>query len=82
MTQTRLGSLIESFVNILIGFGVGVGSQMLIFPLFNIHVTTVENFAIGAWFTVVSLVRSYAIRRWFNARLRSGSAALARTVSL
>jgi hypothetical protein len=36
---------------------------------------------IGAWFTVISLVRSYIIRRWFNARLHSAAQAMARAAS-
>jgi hypothetical protein len=69
MQQTKLGSLIESCMNILIGYIVALLSQIAIFPLFNIHVGLKTNLGIGAWFTVISLARSYIIRRWFNARL-------------
>jgi hypothetical protein len=69
MTQTRLGSFIESVMNIVIGYGVAIASQVIIFPWFGIHIPLHANFQIGAWFTLVSLVRSYVIRRWFNARL-------------
>jgi len=67
--QTKLSSLIESLINILIGYFVALGSQLLIFPLFDIHISIQTNLWIGAWFTVISLIRSYVIRRWFNARL-------------
>lgn len=67
--QTRRGSLIESMVNIAIGFGVALLSQLAIFPMFEIHVSLTSNLWIGAWFTLISLVRSYLVRRWFNARL-------------
>ena len=70
MTQTRLQSLIESVMNISIGYLVALGSQLLIFPMFDIHVSLTTNMWIGAWFTLISLVRSYVIRRWFNARLK------------
>ena len=70
MTQTRLQSLIESVMNIAIGYLVALGSQLLIFPMFDIHVSLTTNIWIGAWFTLISLVRSYVIRRWFNARLK------------
>jgi len=69
MQQTRLGSLIEAGVNIVIGFGVALLSQILIFPMFGIHVPLSSNVGIGAWFTLISLIRSYVIRRWFNAKL-------------
>lgn len=64
--QTRLGSLVESLTNIAIGYGVALVSQLLIFPLYGIAVSLQTNVAIGAWFTVVSLVRSYLLRRLFN----------------
>jgi hypothetical protein len=66
MTQSRLGSLLESIANIAVGYGVAVASQLLIFPLFGIHIPLSDNLLIGVWFTIISLARSYAIRRWFN----------------
>lgn len=78
MEQTKLGSLIESLMNIAIGYGVALLSQIVIFPLFGIHVSISTNLWIGAWFTVISLVRSYVIRRWFNARLHDAAQAMAR----
>jgi hypothetical protein len=65
--QTRLASFLESVVNILIGYGVAVGSQLVIFPLFGIHIPMSDNLLIGAWFTAISLARSYVVRRAFNA---------------
>jgi hypothetical protein len=69
MKQTKIESLAESIVNILIGYGVALATQLLIFPLYGIDIPISANAAIGLWFTVVSLVRSYVIRRWFNAGL-------------
>lgn len=77
MTQTRLGSLIEAVMNVLIGYGVAILSQVLVFPLFGIYVPLRTNLWIGAWFTLISLVRSYIIRRWFNARLSATAARIA-----
>jgi hypothetical protein len=68
--QTRLHSFIESLTNVAIGYGVAVLSQILVFPMFDIHVSLSDNLAIGAWFTVISIARSYAVRRWFNRRAR------------
>lgn len=59
MQQTRLGSLIEALMNIAVGYGVAVLSQIAIFPIFGIRVPLSTNLWIGAWFTVISLVRSY-----------------------
>jgi hypothetical protein len=67
--QTRKGSLLEAAVNVAIGYGVAVASQVAIFPLFGIYVPLSSNLGIGAWFTLISLVRSYVVRRVFNARV-------------
>jgi len=64
--QTKTQSLIESIINILIGYIVAVLSQLLVFPLFDIVVPFTDNLLIGAYFTVISLVRSYIVRRYFN----------------
>lgn len=64
--QSRRASLVEALINILIGYGVALASQFLIFPLYGIHVDLKTNIYIGLWFTLVSLVRSYVIRRAFN----------------
>ena len=69
MKQTKLGSLVESLVNIAIGFTVAFFSQILIFPLFGLEASIGDNLGIGACFTVISLIRSYIIRRWFNTRI-------------
>jgi hypothetical protein len=64
--QTKWHSLLESVVNILIGYSIAICAQLLIFPLFDINIPLSDNLMIGACFTVVSLVRSYLVRRWFN----------------
>jgi len=65
--QTRFMSLIEAVTNIAVGYGLAVLTQVLVFPLFGLSVSLGENMGIGAVFTVVSLVRSFALRRVFNA---------------
>lgn len=64
--QSRFHSFLESLANIIVGYSIAVLSQVLIFPLFGIVIPLRSNLAIGACFTVVSLLRSYAIRRFFN----------------
>jgi hypothetical protein len=66
MSQTRLLSAVESVANVAVGFGVALLSQLAVFPMFDIHVPFSSNLWIGAWFTAISLVRSYVLRRWFN----------------
>lgn len=64
--QSKLESFIESCVNILIGYSVAVISQLVIFPFFNINIPLSDNLLIGMWFTLISLIRSYVIRRCYN----------------
>ena len=68
MRQSRLMSLVEAAANVAVGYTVAVLTQVLVFPLFGLRTTVRENLAIGAIFTVVSLARSYALRRAFEGR--------------
>ena len=65
--QSRWMSLLEATTNIVVGYGLAVLTQMLVFPLFGLRASLGENLAIGAVFTVISLVRSFVLRRVFNA---------------
>jgi hypothetical protein len=67
MKQSRLMSLVESLTNVLVGYGVAVLTQVLVFPLFGLAVTIADNLLIGLVFTGVSIIRSYALRRSFEA---------------
>lgn len=66
MKQSRAMSLIESLANVAVGYGVAVVTQILIFPIFGLHTTLAQNLMMGAIFTVVSIGRSYALRRLFE----------------
>lgn len=67
MKQTRAMSLFESVANVVVGFVVAVLSQIALFPMFGLQTTTTENLQIGAIFTLISIVRSFALRRVFEA---------------
>ena len=81
MKQSRLMSLAESLANVLVGYGVAVATQMAVFPLFGLTVTVTENLLIGLIFTAVSIVRSYALRRGFEALRVRQSASSSSTIS-
>jgi hypothetical protein len=66
MKQSRAVSLVEATANVVVGYGVAVLTQLLVFPLFGLHTTMAENLTIGAIFTVVSILRSYMLRRLFE----------------
>ncbi len=67
MKQSRLMSLVEAVANVIFGYGVAVLTQILIFPVFGLHTTLAQNLKMGAIFTVVSIARSFALRRVFEA---------------
>jgi hypothetical protein len=67
MKQSRAMSLVEALANVVVGYGVAVVTQILIFPIFGLHTTLVQNLKMGLVFTVVSIGRSYALRRFFEA---------------
>lgn len=69
MSQTRLGSLIEAIVNVIIGFSINWVANLYILPMYGFNVTGQQAFSMGMIFTVISIARSYALRRWFNARI-------------
>ena len=66
MSQTRLGSFIEAWGNVLVGFGINYAANLLVLPLFGFKVTMTAALGIGVIFTVISVVRSYVLRRVFN----------------
>ena len=71
MKQSRKMSLAESVANVVAGYGIAVASQILIFPAFGLHMTMAQNLKLAAAFTVISICRSFALRRLFEAiRLR------------
>lgn len=64
--QRKIYSFLESLANVLIGSGVALCSQLLIFPWFGIHLSIWANLEITAYFTIISVARSYLVRRLFN----------------
>ncbi len=73
MKQSRVMSLVEAVANVVVGYGVAVITQMLVFPVFGLHTTLAQNLKLGLVFTVVSIARSFTLRRVFEAlRVRMG----------
>lgn len=67
--QSRIGSLIEAIVNVLIGFGINFTANLIVLPWFGFALTPTDAFGIGLVFTAISIARSYFIRRYFNNRI-------------
>lgn len=65
--QEKRWSVIETVTNAILGYLVGVFSQMLILPLYGIdNVPLTANMGMAAMFAVTSIVRGYLVRRGFN----------------
>lgn len=74
MSQTRTGSLVESLTNTAVGWVLNYAGNLLILPHFGFtSITPTKAFEIGVIFTVISLIRSFGLRRFFN-WLRWGNA--------
>tara|TARA_R110002126_G_scaffold75173_2_gene187291 strand:- start:35 stop:268 length:234 start_codon:yes stop_codon:yes gene_type:complete len=67
MKQSKLMSLAEALLNVAIGYIIAVATQLLVFPIFGLQVSITDNLLIGAFFTAVSIARSFAVRRLFEA---------------
>lgn len=80
-TQSRRESIIEVWVNIIIGFVINFAINFLVLPLVNASFTASENFWLGCIYTSVSMVRSYAIRRYFNNGIHTLASRLAERFS-
>ncbi|MFA7127585.1 MAG: hypothetical protein WC136_00275 [Sphaerochaeta sp.] len=69
MKQSKLESLIEQVVNILSGLLIAAFIiQPLVFPLYDITTNYFENVTIAIIFTIVSIIRGYLWRRYFNTK--------------
>ncbi len=69
--QTRLMSLVETMTNILVGLVISFLSQIVIFKIYNVSLSTQQNVEITLYFTIISILRSYALRRFFNSIRRT-----------
>ncbi|KGK99967.1 hypothetical protein PM04_16805 [Thalassobacter sp. 16PALIMAR09] len=66
MMQSQRQSLIEAITNVVLGYALAVITQIMVFPWFGLQVSLGDNLAIGAMFVMISLARSYALRRLFE----------------
>ena len=64
--QTKRQSLIETLTSVFVGWLIGVILNLTILPLFNYNITVVDSLWVSLIFTVISVVRGYLIRRFFN----------------
>lgn len=71
MSQTKLQSFLEANISTAIGFGLSWAATPFVLAAFGYTVGTGKAFGITAVYTVISIVRGYFVRRFFN-RLGAG----------
>ncbi len=71
--QTKKQSFIESLLNVTVGFLITIISLHLIFPLLGMENHSGKNILITLYLTVLSILRNYILRRYFNKKTTSGS---------
>lgn len=69
MKQSKRQSMYETIISTMIGFVVSLISVVVIFPVFDIHTSFGTDFVITVYFTVISIVRGYFVRRYFNSKI-------------
>jgi hypothetical protein len=73
MKQSRAMSMVEAVANVVVGYGLAVGAQLVVFPWFGLPALVADALGIAAIFTLITLIRGYALRRAFEAlRARPG----------
>jgi len=65
--QSRTMSLVEAVTNVVVGFMLALLTQIAIFPMFGLVVSVADNLIIDGIFAAVSILRSFALRRLFEA---------------
>ena len=69
LRDSKKRSMIETVIDVLIGFVMYLPINFLILPLFAEQISSYDIlgfFQLSAIFTAIALVRKYTIRRWFE----------------
>ena len=66
MKQSRIMSMVEAAANVVVGYGLAIATQIVVFPWFGIETGLAEHLTIGLAFVGVSLARGYLLRRLFE----------------
>ena len=68
--QSKRESMIETLTSVFVGWLIGVILNLIVLPLFDYNITVVDSLLVSLIFTVISVVRGYVIRRFFNSKER------------
>jgi hypothetical protein len=61
-----MGSLTETISNVVVGLIISLVLNATVFPWLGWAITMQQNLTLAAIYTVVSIIRSYFMRRLFN----------------
>lgn len=64
--QTKKQSFIEALINVAIGFCVTLVFSPVIYWLCDVKVNMAQTWSVTFLFTILSVLRSYVVRRFFN----------------
>ncbi len=67
-SQSKLHSFTESCFTVGSGFLISLLAMELLFPLWDIHTSLQTNIEIVCIMTIISIIRTYIVRRCFNRR--------------
>ena len=65
--RSRAMSLVEAGADVAVGYGVAVGAQILILPVYGLHAELAQSLRIAAAVAAASIARSFALRQMFEA---------------
>ena len=71
--QSKRSSFYEALAQTLVGYVLNLGVQLVVYPFYGATFTMSQNLQIGLIFLVVSLARGYAIRRYYNWKVKRAS---------
>lgn len=81
MNQSRVESLVEACLGTAVGFVISMALSYIVYPMHGHSFTLAQNVSITIIFTAASVARSYAVRRWFNARIHAAAQRVAKAMS-
>ena len=64
--QTFAQSAIETLVMNIVGFASSIGLQIVLYPLYNLHLSLPQNMVIAGLAYGIGIPRNYLLRRFFN----------------
>lgn len=74
MAQSKKASFQESITNVVVGFVIGYATNAIMLPLLGMHPSFGDSVILTIVFAIISVIRSYGIRRYYNWRdHRAGS---------